>query len=164
MKDLNKFEDLPEILDDDYFIMQDNILYGFGNPYSSSNNEILCEDFTTVPLGHCRRCKEPMEKHESIYFKDDSDYEGQIICKWVYSYRTGYCPHCILEESQKIRKPKPKIPIHELIRDLYGDVTEERVTYPDGEVVGLSWSEPKHIILEQQKKEERRRKRWQSQY
>lgn len=75
----------------------------FGNEkgrWRESNQRQVTEDFDSVPLSKCRRCKGKITPYEKLYFR--REFSAGSLIRFLHCYDNGYCEDCAKFYAEKI--------------------------------------------------------------
>lgn len=102
------------------------------DPVDVGRGRIAAEDWDPIPVGFCRRCKQPIKPYKAEYHEIYSD------CVVAYSEKKGYCEACALDHANRKHPSRPEKHPVKITRDVYG---RETVTYDDGsEIKEIPWA------------------------
>lgn len=91
----------------------------------------VADDWESIPMDHCRACKQPVKKYEKDYFKNN------LTCYVLFNYENGYCEECAKAQAA-IQPPKVEGVEKKYIRESMYDVGGDAMTFKTDEN-GFVW-------------------------
>lgn len=61
--------------------------------HRETKERMVAEDFESIPLNQCRKCKQINNPYDRLYFRYDGS-AGMMVNRTLYCHENGYCESC----------------------------------------------------------------------